>query len=224
MRPMLFAAALLACSVPAIAYADAGPDDGSGKTNGASCSNAAECSSGFCATGVCCSTACTGAAECTAGRSQPAESCATGTCSRPAPTTCAPFACKGALCATTCTTNDDCSSGNVCNGGRCFVTTTCGADGVSLTTPDGTRVDCYPYRCSSDGRCLGSCATDTDCAPDRKCFTDRKVCDDPNYSGKAQPDQSDEGSCAYGHSSTAPFFLALPMLGLIMMSMMRRRR
>jgi MYXO-CTERM domain-containing protein len=57
--------------------------------------------------------------------------------------------------------------------------------------------------------------TDAECAADRKCFTDRGVCDDPNYTGKASPTQSDEGGCSYGAATTTPLWLALAALGLL---------
>jgi hypothetical protein len=218
MRFKLFAAALLAFSLPALAHADAGPDTSDAPAaNGSACSDPSDCSSGFCVSGVCCDTACNEPGSCTDGKHTLAATCATGTCKRTAPISCAPFGCMGATCATRCTTNADCSAGNVCSAGNCLATSVCSADGASVTAPDGTVTSCSPYRCGpSSATCLSLCITDADCADGNKCQTDQKSCVDKNYTGKASADQSDEGSCTYGHASTtAPFLIALALLGLL---------
>ncbi|MBI2388268.1 MAG: hypothetical protein HYV09_01515 [Deltaproteobacteria bacterium] len=209
----VLAAVALTFAAPANVRADAGVDGGAAK--GDACSAATECASGFCVDGVCCATECAKTTSCSGGVFKPAPTCATGSCTESAGTTCAPYACSGDKCASTCSSDADCSAGNKCVGGGCRVTSrSCSADGAISIAADGTTTSCWPYACNpSDGKCYGACATDAECAKDRRCL-DGRMCTDPNSTGKANADQAD-GACAYGASSTTPLWLALVALSLL---------
>src|SRR5262249_40363097 len=137
------------------------------------CSASAECNSGFCAQGLCCTTACAGlckscavngsAGICTnvpAGQ-DPLQQCADATAA-----TCG----TDGLCdgnggcqdhsSTTSWGTDSCTGGTETPGARC--------DGVGDCVP-GTPQSCGAYLCGTNGDCKTSCATSADCASGYTC-------------------------------------------------------
>lgn len=153
---------------------DASTDTGPAKSPvGQKCSSGTECGSGFCAQGVCCSTACTQTCyACTnaltgsspdgtcavvsSGLGDPAGTCVAGTAMSCGNTghcdgkgACEKFGsstiCQPASCATSGFT-----SASTCNGkGTC--------------TP-GTTTDCKGFTCSATSGCATTCSTDNDCS------------------------------------------------------------
>jgi hypothetical protein len=103
-----------------------------------------------------------------------------GTC--PAPTAgeitpCAPFACGASACLTSCAGEADCAPGY-----RCASGTACGDSGTAtccvpgrcdgehaVQIGAGEVLDCTPFRCTKDGRCLDTCSTALDCAEPFAC-------------------------------------------------------
>ncbi len=105
-----------------------------------------------------------------------------GSCSSSGTRSCAPFLCDTATnaCKTTCASQADCSSGFLCVSGVCQGTPTgTGCDGTQVINTDGSRTDCFPYRCSG-GRCGSSCSSDGSCAFGALCELQNRQCVTPN--------------------------------------------
>src|SRR5262249_33761418 len=93
-----------------------------------------------------------------------------GACTKPAASSCSPFACdpKGG-CRTSCTSTADCASGFTCHGSACEAPkAACSEDGRSLVDSEGRSASCTPLRCR-DGACLLTCTSTDDCAPGTIC-------------------------------------------------------
>jgi len=82
---------------------------------------------------------------------------------------CGAYACTPDGCLDQCGDDDDCAPGHHCQDGICEAGQ---CDGTVATTPDGTEVDCAPYRCRSDGSCLNSCSNVDDCGEPFACSPD----------------------------------------------------
>ena len=97
------------------------------------------------------------AASCESGIRVPESRCdGLGSCPTSEPIDCGGYACVGNACGTACSSDADCVGAYRCLGGSCGAGAEC--DGShTLTEPDGTRVDCSPYRCTESGLCLGAC-------------------------------------------------------------------
>jgi hypothetical protein len=121
-----------------------------------------------------------GAARCEVATYVPAPTCdGKGSCAAGTATTCSPYACGGGGCLTSCATDTDCASGFTCAAAACVpkdTSATCSGDGLSSIAKDGTKKDCTPYRCGSDGKCPLGCATSDDCAPGATCDDATKTC------------------------------------------------
>jgi hypothetical protein len=126
---------------------------------GGACAAGGECVSGFCADGLCCDAACTGDCDrCDLPGTQ-------GTCTvvpvgfvGASPPCALPYSCDGAnaVCPTSCASNAACATGFVCNAAQCRPAASCDGDHTT-TAADGTKHDCAPYRCDSNGACRTTC-------------------------------------------------------------------
>jgi hypothetical protein len=115
------------------------------------CTNDTDCDSGYCADGVCCTTACDGACEsCLAMENGNSD----GVCLPVIPgTECGPPSCMGGVA----------HGPSTCSGGSCI---------PGATTP------CDPYVCDPNApQCSTTCVTDADCAAPNEC--DAGVCTPP---------------------------------------------
>lgn len=123
--------------------AGVGVDGGTAKANGAACAAAGECVSGFCSSGVCCSTSCTGicyscaagipgtcsarvtnspcgVAICSGTTFTPAATCdGGGACKVGSSVGCGAYVCGTSACKTSCASNADCTTGHTCKSGVC---------------------------------------------------------------------------------------------------------
>jgi hypothetical protein len=144
------------------------------KANGAFCSTKTECKSGFCAQGVCCSSACTGACQ----------SCALATTQG----TCMPVA-SGSDPASICVDQGSASCGTTgkCQSGACEKyppgspcgAASCPASGTKFTPAsscDGAGAcvtpassSCSPYVCGA-GACKSTCTSNADCVSPATCL------------------------------------------------------
>jgi hypothetical protein len=125
------------------------------KPNGETCGHPSECVSGFCADGVCCTTACEGGCEsCDGAEVGTCATLAEGAAGSPS---CNPYVCDGvsATCPESCSGNEECVSGAFCSAGGACVGTQ--PNGSSCTTngecASGNCVD--GYCCNT--ACTGSC-------------------------------------------------------------------
>ena len=153
---------------------------------GTPCTSAAQCASGFCADGVCCSTACTGLCQaCTAAKK---GSGADGACGPVAVGTDPNNNC--ALQSTaTCGTDGFCdgagacrlyASGTVCVAASCSGTTLSPAEKCngSGTCVASTPQNCAPFLCAAGPTgpaCTTSCTTAAGCAPGSTCTNGKCV-------------------------------------------------
>jgi hypothetical protein len=132
-------------------------------------------------------TAC-GAPSCNAGVETLVGECAgDGTCKTPASVPCGAYSCGATACNTSCTVDADCEGGNECDAstGKCVSGATCGADGHTTTSPDGTTRDCAPYECQSNGTCLTACATVADCVSPTVCSAGGQCVSPPSGGGSS---------------------------------------
>jgi hypothetical protein len=160
------------------------------KPPGAVCSQAIECQTGFCAQGVCCTSACTDACKSCglAGTAGLCTAVADGTtdpqggCKNSGGNPCGYTGkCTGGACAYS-------GSAQGCKPGNCVGTTSatppsnCDGRGNCVTPPDRS---CSPFLCGNSA-CLSSCTADTDCIPPNTCVN--------NSCGK----KSNGGQCTSG--------------------------
>jgi hypothetical protein len=166
------------------------------------CSVSEECASGFCAEGVCCSSACDG----------PCESCSlvgsSGICTPVAAGTPDPSGiCRSDLASTCgqtglCDGKGDCDhypQGTMCAVGSCsdgFATPASVCDGKG-TCVTGPQLSCGPFGCAPSGStCSRGCPSgDTICMPDHYCTGDEQ-CAAKKASG---------GACASDHECLSGF-------------------
>lgn len=212
------------------------------------CGGADECESGFCVDGFCCDAACDGNCEacllavtglpngvcapilaatdpqndCPDG---PAGSCASqllcdGSRQCIAATTlCGNFACNAQGCETTCSDALPCAPGNACILGECVSAASLCTEETMGLQPDGTVLDCAPYRCQPNGSCFEACDSIEQCATG-------SVCDDASFSCVDKPSASDESTgcvCAMAESSDNGFARGL-FAGLLALAIAQRRR
>lgn len=168
-------------------------------------------------TTVCGGGTCVGTSSSTGGRCSGG-----GTCSSSGTRSCSPFVCDNATggCKTSCTTSADCTSGFLCAGGTCTTTPAgTGCDDTKVINADGTRTDCFPYKCSG-GRCGSSCSSDSTCAFGSLCEQQSRRCIVPN--------QDSDGcfGCALPATSSNSERLALGafVVALLGSTLARRRR
>ncbi|MGZ3455016.1 MAG: hypothetical protein ACXVEF_35765, partial [Polyangiales bacterium] len=139
-----------------------------------------------------------------------------GSCSVSMTASCAPFKCDPSGCLTSCSSDASCAMGFLCKDGKCVAPeakATCVDDGLSSQAADGTKKDCAPFRCGTEGTCLKACSSSVDCAPGKSCDTATGAC--------LEPTSADSGGCAFS-STRQPmsFFAMLLAMGLLF----RRRR
>ena len=99
-----------------------------------------------------------------------AASCdGTGTCPAAVRIPCAPFACRDDACTTSCASDADCAAQAKCNPStkKCVSEATC--NNHVVTKPDGSTLDCSPFKCDSSGQCIAKCATVDDCVAPLVC-------------------------------------------------------
>jgi MYXO-CTERM domain-containing protein len=89
----------------------------------------------------------------------------------------------------------------------------------TIQKADGTAVDCAPYRCTSTGTCLQSCASTADCVTQLTCNSDG-LCVEP----VAAAEEAAGCSCRTtgGHRSSG-FGASLALLGLLGVARWRRK-
>lgn len=129
---------------------------------------------------------------------------------------CAPYTCAGDVCSTSCSSDTECVSPSVCDvaTGKCVTPNKCVGD-TTLESPNGSQVDCSPFRCQNAG-CLTSCKSLEDCAASYVC-SKSGVCQLPSSSG----DSGDSSGCSIEPSRrAAPPWL---MLGLTALAALSRR-
>lgn len=188
---------------------------------GTACTTDDVCASDHCSDGVCCSTACDGQCDvCTKALGATAD----GTCTN-APAgyagnpSCGGFACNGTspACQTTCATDADCASGFSCVSGKCEGVT-CDGD-HTVTTSDGTKIDCAPYKCgTADQACGKTCDSINDCSTPNVC--------NGSHACVAPAASSDSGGCAVGVNENRDTSRSIPtlLLGILAFALGRRRR
>lgn len=139
---------------------------------------------------------------------------------------CAPYVCGAATgCATACATDAGCVATHRCDGGKCVAKENASCDGDhTLTAPDGTRMDCAPFKCQGSA-CATTCSSIRDCAYPNECTADTRSCVAPIAPDPAAPGAGSGSGCACragagprDASGAALFVVALGIFAL------RRRR
>ncbi len=92
-------------------------------------------------------------------------------CRKDKTTPCAPYGCnpQTGFCRSSCTSDVQCSAGSMCTDKNVCVPAYAHCDNVKaniLILPDGSRVDCNPYKCKG-GACLTHCSSVDDCVTER---------------------------------------------------------
>jgi len=144
-----------------------------------------------------------------------------GACKADTPHDCAPYVCgAGGTCKSGCSGDGDCASGYACQGGACAPksASVCGADGHTLTAPDGTKKDCGAYRCTKEGVCNTTCNTSLDCTEGNTCSSSRTC-------GPPKAEESEDGGCGCAvPQGTASGPWAMIGVGVGLGALARRRR
>jgi MYXO-CTERM domain-containing protein len=121
------------------------------------------------------------------------------------------------MCKESCASDDDCANGNKCNLStqRCIASATCDGDHTT-TSPNGTQVDCTPYKCENNGTCKIACSSVQDCIAPNVCGESGACVPPPAGTG-------DSGGCAMGRAPTDPR-AAGALFGLVLAILAMRRR
>jgi MYXO-CTERM domain-containing protein len=187
---------------------------------GDACTVGSYCFSGFCADGFCCNAACNagGCDRCDVAGKE--GTCSVASVGSPGadPTCALPYACDGVspACPTSCTTAAQCAASYQCAPNHTCQLPYATCDGDHTTTGgDGTKQDCTPYKCDSNGACRIACTSVNDCVAPTIC----------GVSGKCvAPTAGSDGGCAIsmagGDSSPGPWLAVVGLLALVS----RRRR
>lgn len=173
---------------------------------GGACKSNSACESGFCADGVCCTSACRGSCEaCDAsGSCRPID----GT-PRAGHATCDAYVCKGGKCLDACSSEGDCASGYDCKEGRCEpnAASACSIDRRVVVAANGVVASCGAYLCES-GECHTDCSSTAECAPGYACELEAHRCVSAKTGTTA-------GGCSYGGSS-GTFALGLLFVAILL--------
>lgn len=213
------------------------------------CSSGSECSSGACSDGICCDVACdqTCASCRNADTGQPEGEChailfatdpdgecvdgVAGDCAaqnlcdgdfecKSAASLCAPFSCTEQGCNDSCDETTGCADGFACIDGACIDEAELCTDGTMGLAPDGTVVDCSPFRCQPDGSCFEVCESLLQCETGL-------VCDDESASCVPPPSTSggDEGCACSMETLRRPSAMSFaPWLLLVIVAARKARR
>jgi hypothetical protein len=196
------------------ARAPCSPGDGMNPCSATQCNSAVrgECV-GFVGATVSC-----GHASCEKGTATSTGTCDTkGGCKIPASVPCGTYACGPTACNTTCTKDSECAPGNLCDvATHACISANASCDGDHTTTgADGTKQDCAPYKCDSNGACKKTCGSVADCvAP--------TACDLTGHCIAAPPD--DTGGCRTSPSSPSSSLSSVLLTLSIALTRARIRR
>ncbi len=181
-------------------------------TNGAMCAGFANGTTKVCAD-----------AKCESGNVVAESKCdGSGTCAAPSATSCAPYVCEGKACRASCTTSAHCATGNECVNGQCIPASAASCDASKLISiaKDGTKQECKPYRCKTDGNCDDKCSTSSDCQDGFVCETSAGKC-----IAQSAPVADEGGGCVMGRGRARGIPKGdVAVLALVALVGLRRRR